>query len=120
LPARTDRQRPERLRKRADFLAARQYGVRRRGRFFVLEVRTRDDDGPPRMGITVTRKSGNAVQRNRIRRRLREAIRLEGARDMADGTDYVIIGRPEVLNAPFDLLKAELSRRIRGTAPHGH
>ena len=74
----------------------------------------RKDEGPPRLGITVTRKAGSAVERNRIRRRLREAVRTHAADDMRPGTDYVIVGRREILNASFPMLKDELSRRIRG------
>lgn len=104
---------PERLRKRAEFLAVRR-GDKRRGRLFLLEVLDRGDEGAPRVGFTVTRKVGNAVERNRIRRRLKEAVRLDAAGDMAAGKDYVIVGRSEILSVPFDDLKAELSRRIRG------
>jgi ribonuclease P protein component len=104
---------PQKLRKRAEFMAVRR-GEKRRGRFFLLEVMDRGDEGAPRVGLTVTRKAGNAVQRNRIRRRLREAIRLHAAGDMSPGNDYVIVGRPEILTAPFGSLKSELSRRIRG------
>ena len=69
--------------------------------------------------MTVTKKTGNAVVRNRIRRRLKEAMRVHAAGDMAQGSDYVIVGRREILAAPFDGLKAELSRRIRGRTPDG-
>lgn len=103
---------PRRLRKRAEFLAVRR-GETRRGRLFLLEVLDRGDDGAPRVGFTVTKKSGNAVQRNRIRRRLKEAIRRHAAGDMAPGNDYVIVGRSEILSAPFGQLAAELTRRIR-------
>jgi len=102
-----------RLRKRSEFLAARA-GQKRRGRLFLLEVLDRRDAGPPRLGITVTRKVGNAVVRNRIRRRIREAVRQYAADDMAIGNDYVVVGRNEVLDVPFETLKRELSRRIRG------
>lgn len=106
---------PARLTKRAEFLAVRR-GDKRRGRLFLLEVLDRGDEGPPRLGITVTKKVGNAVVRNRIRRRLREATRVYAARDMAPGTDYVIVGRRDILDAPFDALKDELARRFRGKA----
>lgn len=105
---------PQRLRKRAEFLAVRR-GERRRGRLFLLEVLPRGDTLPPRAGLTVTKKAGNAVQRNRIRRRLRDALRFHAAGDMALGTDYVIVGRAEILAAPFEALASELSRRIRGS-----
>jgi ribonuclease P protein component len=103
------------LRKRSEFIAV-QRGEKRRGPLFLLETRSREDAGPPRVGFTVTRKQGNAVERNRIRRRLREAIRSDPARDMKAGNDYVIVGRRDVLTAPFDRLKLELTRRIRGEA----
>ena len=101
-----------RLTKRSEFLAVR-HGEKRRGRLFLLEVLHRGDDRPPRVGFTVTKKTGNAVRRNRIRRRLKEALRVHAARDMAAGNDYVIVGREDVLAAPFGRLAAELSRRIR-------
>jgi ribonuclease P protein component len=102
-----------RLRKRAEFLAV-QRGEKRRGRFFLLEVLARNDEEAPRVGFTVTRKVGNAVIRNRIRRRLKEAVRRHAAGDMAPGNDYVIVGRSEALAAPFGELASELSRRILG------
>jgi ribonuclease P protein component len=105
---------PARLRKRAEFLAVRR-GEKRRGRLFLLEVLERGDDAPPRVGFTVTKKVGNAVVRNRIRRRLREAVRVHAAGDMAPGSDYVIVGREEMLAAPFAEIKSELSRRLRKT-----
>ncbi|MDN2567905.1 ribonuclease P protein component [Aquibium sp. A9E412] len=105
---------PARLKTRQEFLAVRR-GSKRRGRYFLLEVLDRHDDGPPRLGITVTKKTGNAVKRNRIRRRLREACRTGAAGDMACGKDYVIVGRRDILDVPFPLLKDELSRRFRGT-----
>lgn len=105
---------PHRLRKRSEFLAVRR-GEKRRGRFFLIEVLKRGDDRPPRVGFTVTKKTGNAVKRNRIRRRLKEALRLHAAGDMAPGNDYVIVGREEVASAPFAEIAAELSRRLRAS-----
>ncbi|MDR7033359.1 ribonuclease P protein component [Mesorhizobium sp. BE184] len=107
-------QEPGRLLKRAEFLAVRR-GEKRRGRLFLVEVLNRGDGNAPRVGFTVTKKVGNAVVRNRVRRRLKEAVRTHAAHDMATGNDYVIVGRDDVLSIPFDQLKAELSRRIRGT-----
>ena len=107
-------QNPERLLKRAEFLAVRR-GEKRRGRFFLVEVLDRGDGGAPHVGYTVTKKVGNAVVRNRVRRRLKEAVRTHAADDMMPGNDYVIVGRDDALRAPFGQLKAELSRRLRGT-----
>jgi ribonuclease P protein component len=107
-------QKPGRLLKRAEFLAVRR-GEKRRGRLFLVEALARGDGNAPRIGYTVTKKVGNAVVRNRIRRRLKEAVRTHAADDMAPGNDYVIVGREDVLGTPFGLLKAELSRRLRGS-----
>ncbi len=104
---------PARLRKRAEFLAVRA-GEKRRGRLFLVEALKRDDAQESRLGLTVSRKVGNAVVRNRVRRRLKEAVRVHAADDMAAGTDYVIVARRDVLTASFDALKAEIGRRFRG------
>jgi len=80
-----------------------------------MEVLDRGAEDAPRVGFTVTKKVGNAVVRNRIRRRLKEAVRTHAAGDMQPGRDYVIVGREDVLTVPFKQLAAELSRRIRGT-----
>lgn len=104
---------PARLKNRAEFLAVRR-GEKRRGPLFLLEVLERGDDAPARVGFTVTKKVGNAVVRNRVRRRLKEAVRIHAGGDMATGSDYVIVGRRDVLGVAFDDLVRELSRRMRG------
>ena len=113
MPGRGGRQGPDRLRERPEFLAV-QRGEKRRGRLFLLEVLARGDRGNSRYGITVTRKQGNSVERNRIRRRIREAVRTHAARDMIPGKDYVIVGWRDIIRAPFGELRDELSRRMRG------
>jgi ribonuclease P protein component len=90
----------ERLRQRADFLAA-ATGAKAPVAAFVLQARKRSDDGPVRVGFTVTKKVGNAVERNRVRRRLREVVRLSNASRMRTGHDYVLIGRRAALQLPF-------------------
>lgn len=104
---------PGRLRTREEFLAVRK-GERRKGPFFLLEVNARGSDGPPRVGYTVTKKQGNAVERNRMRRRLREAVRLAGGFAMKPGHDYVIVARRDALNASFSRLTSALEARIEG------
>lgn len=96
------------LRKRSEFLSVRR-GAKVRGAFVLVEALKRQDDDLPRLGLTVSRKNGNAVKRSRIKRRLREAVRLHGAGDMASGNDYVIVSTPKVLRAPFDALCADVS-----------
>jgi ribonuclease P protein component len=62
----------------------------------------------PRFGFTVTKQSGGAVQRNRIRRRLKEALRLLNPLPARPGHDYVILARPAALDMPFLALQGEL------------
>ncbi|KPF47298.1 ribonuclease P protein component [Rhizobium sp. G187] len=100
-----------RLKRRPQFLAVR-HGEARKGRLFLLEVLDRKDDAQPRVGFTVTKKHGNAVERNRMRRRLKEAVRLNAAFAMKPGHDYVIVARREVLEAPFEQLSKQLVHRI--------
>jgi ribonuclease P protein component, eubacterial len=103
-----------RLKSRPQFLAVRT-GESRRGRTFLLEVLDRQDpDSPPRVGFTVTKKHGNAVERNRMRRRLKEAVRQSAGFAMKAGHDYVIVARREVLTVPFAELTAQLAERIDG------
>ena len=62
-------------------------------RFLVLYWFPRDDDGEPRLGIAVPKGSGTAVDRNRVKRRLRETWR-DRLEDIPPGCDYVLIARP--------------------------
>lgn len=108
----------ERLRRRADFLAAAQ-GMRAPAAAFVLQVRRRPDEGPARVGFTVSRKVGNAVERNRARRRLREMVRAAGAAVVAAGHDYVVVGRRAALTHPFDRLIADFGSALRRATGRG-
>jgi ribonuclease P protein component len=101
----------QRLRQRADFLAA-AAGARAPAGGFVLQALDRREDGPVRVGFTVSKKVGNAVERNRVRRRLREVVRLAHAGDMRPGHDYVLIGRREALALPFERLVTDFGRAL--------
>ena len=97
----------ERMRHRADFLAA-AGGAKASSPAFTLQARARDDAAPPRVGFTVSKKVGNAVERNRVRRRLREVVRLAPAGRLQVGHDYVLIARRAALALPFARMAAEL------------
>ena len=101
-----------RLKSRRQFLYVRE-GERRKGPLFLLEMRDRyEPESPPRVGFTVTKKHGNAVERNRMRRRLKEAVRLSAGFAMQPGHDYVIVARRDVLHASFAELEDRLRERI--------
>jgi ribonuclease P protein component len=102
----------ERLKRRTDFRAA-AAAMQAPGRCFVLQARQCPDRADVRVGFTVSRQVGNAVERNRVRRRLRELIRLAAAGSLHPGHDYVLIGRRAALNSPFGDLMKELSTALR-------
>lgn len=80
---------------------------------FVLLVRPRGDDDPViRLGITVTKKIGNAVVRNRMKRRFR-ALARELFPDIGiAGADHVLIGRAGGVERDFDALRTELRKAL--------
>ena len=101
-----------RLKKRADFQRAAR-GMRWRGEAFALQARRREEDAAPRgarVGLTAARKIGGAVARNRMRRRLKEALRLTRNLETRDDHDYVLIAQREALTQRFEGLCADLAR----------
>lgn len=108
----------ERMRQRADFLAA-ATGIKVPSTAFVLQARNRRDRGPARFGFTVSKRVGNAVERNRVRRRLREIVRLSAATQVRAGHDYVLIGRRAALDLPFARLAQDFEGALR-RAHRGH
>jgi ribonuclease P protein component len=74
-----------------------------------------------RVGIVVSRKVGNAVVRNRVRRRLREALRALVAErprreDAPAGVDLLVVARPEAAGADYHQLRAALARALERSA----
>jgi ribonuclease P protein component len=114
----------ERLKRRNDFRAAAK-GLRASGRTFVLQALPRAETGAARVGFTVTRQVGNSVERNRVRRRLREMVRVSTAAGVAHlrhGHDYVLIGRRAALATPFGDMVQELNialARVHGSGNKG-
>jgi ribonuclease P protein component len=102
----------DRLTRRADYLAA-NAGRRAPTPGFVLLVRQRGDDEPAiRLGITVSKKVGGAVVRNRMKRRFRELARIVLPEDGIAGADHVLIGRAGGIGRPFAELRADLERAL--------
>lgn len=99
-----------RLKKRAEFVRAAR-GLRvGRSAFSLQAVPSQPED--PGLGFTVTKQQGNSPERNRIRRRLKEAARSCAA-DFLPQHDYVLVGRREALSLPFDRLTAELAAGLK-------
>ena len=102
------------LRKRADFLKA--ASARRQGtNGFLLQARDRQDGEPAaRIGFTASKKIGNAVLRNRAKRRLRALAREVLAPAARPGWDYVLVARPEAtVTRPYAELRADLEQALR-------
>ena len=97
---------PPSLTARSDFLRVQGEGRRfRRERLTVLVHGGELEN--PRVGYTVSRKVGNAVIRNRVRRRLREIVRLNQEL-LVTGFDYVIVGSPAAAASSYEALEHEL------------
>ncbi|PUB04309.1 ribonuclease P protein component [Novosphingobium sp. AAP1] len=117
-PARSPRRsaRLATMARRADFLAANR-GIRVARPGFVLLVNPLSRaDGSLRFGVTVTKKIGNAVARNRMKRRFRALLReLLPAHGIA-GADHVLIGRENGVERDFALLRSELGQALSRAA----
>jgi ribonuclease P protein component len=100
------------IKRRQDFLAAAR-GLTWATRGAVVQAHERGDSEPARIGFTVTRKLGNAVQRNRIKRRLREATRQVWAQRAQPGYDYVVIGRHSTPTRPFEKLVSDIDLALQ-------
>jgi ribonuclease P protein component len=102
--------RHRRVRKRREYLLVQQEGTRISLSHFILLIRDRSDELPPRLGITVTRKCGTAVERNRIKRYVRETFRLNPDW-LPSGIDLVVIAKSGTQTAEgFGVVARELLR----------
>lgn len=108
--------RARRVRKRADYLAVQGGGRRVSGAHYMLFARpSKTADQGARFGVTVSRKVGNAVLRNKVKRWVRESCRRM-QRELPAGLDLVIVARPSAASAgygPTALELANLARRLR-------
>jgi ribonuclease P protein component len=98
--------------KRSDFLAANR-GKRYATPGFVLLVKDRQDESPDiRLGITITKKVGNAVIRNRMRRRFRALAQEMLAQNGKAGADHILIGRDSGIERDFAALRADMVKAL--------
>jgi len=111
-----------RLKTRAEFLHVRG-GTRFAAPSLVLQARGRgavEGGGVARFGFTASKAIGGAVERNRARRRLKEAVRLTGADHAVEGYDYVLIARSGTVQRRFTELIKDLERalaKVHGSSP---
>ena len=101
----------ERLRTRAQFLAV-QSGLRANRATLTVEAKRRSENGPIGFGLTASRKIGNAVVRNRARRRMREAARQLLPKHGLAGVDYVLVARQAAPDAPWGALLDDLQNAL--------
>ena len=108
------------IRKRTDFLAANRGKRFVTASFVLLAHRRRPDHPVPaqtvRYGITVTKKIGNAVARNRMKRRFRELLAAVLPGHGITGVDHIMIGRKSDSEADFASMKADLEKGLRHLA----
>jgi ribonuclease P protein component len=97
---------PDTFKRRADFLRMASRGRKIAKPGFVMQICASETAAPLRVGYTATKKIGNAVARNRARRRLKEAARLTLAGLALDGVELVLICRQETASLPFAKLRA--------------
>ncbi len=103
-----------RLKRRAEFLWVRE-GLTERRRTLVVQARRRLDAGdqaPAGAGFTATRKVGGSVQRNRAKRRLREAARIVMPNQAQPGCDYVFIARAATLSCGWERLLDDMESAL--------
>jgi len=119
---RTETSRPQtlppaaRVRKRREFLEIQRVGRRVPTRHFLVVHVSRGQDASSRLGITVTRKIGIAVVRNRVKRAVREAFRRERS-GFAGGVDLVVIARDGAGRLAPGAIGAELRNAWRAVVP---
>ncbi len=108
------------LTRRADFLLAAQSGFKFVKPSVVVQARPRASQEPSnhpiRAGFTATKALGNAVVRNRVKRRLRAAARQLAPRYGLAGADYVFIGREQAYKGTFDDLIRDMKHALKRLA----
>lgn len=103
---------PVRLTRRSEFLRLAAQGRKFAKYGFVLQLEQKEPNSTLRVGYTATKKLGNAVVRNRSKRRLREAARVVLAEKSITGLELVLIARRETAEMDFNRLKQNLGKAL--------
>ena len=116
---RTKRSSVGRLKRRADFLRVAALRRKWAAPGLILQAAPQPEASIPeddiRVGFTASRKVGNAVKRNRARRRLKALVREMIATGADPGLDLVLIARPATVDRPFDELRRDLRQSLQRT-----
>jgi ribonuclease P protein component len=106
-----------RLKRRPEFLRVAATRLKWVAPGLIVQVRKRlveeEATNDARVGFTVSRKVGNSVKRNRVRRRLKAAADLIMTKHAQEGMDFVIIGRKNTLTRPFPALMADMTAALK-------
>jgi ribonuclease P protein component len=108
--------RHHRLRRRADFLRVQRHGLKRRTSHFVVQMLSRFDAGGPKLGITISRRIGNAVRRNRLKRRVRECFRVKLKPILPPTAAVVVIGLAGAGELDFATIDQQLTTAVTALA----
>lgn len=100
------------LKASGDFQRISRQGKRFSSPAFIMQALQRNDGEPFRLGFTVSRKVGNAVVRNRAKRRLREIVRLSGVAAALKGWEIVLIGKTAAADRDFALMQQEFRQAL--------
>ena len=99
----------QRLSHKRDFDRLQRLGRTYHGRFLSLRL-GRNQEGTVRVGFAIAKRLGKAVERNRLRRRLREILRLS---HIALGWDILVIAREDAVHQDYHTLRAEVENLLR-------
>lgn len=108
---------PDILTKRSDFVAASKRGDKAVAFSVIVQKRDRGDTATARYGITASKKIGNAVARNRAKRRLREIVRHVLTGQAEAGNDYVLIARHNTGTVEWGQLVKDFNKALKKTQP---
>lgn len=96
-----------------DYQRIARQGLKWHGPAFIMQTLKKDDGAPFRLGLTASRRVGNAVVRNRAKRRLREMVRLYVQKFSLSGFDLVLIARTAAATHDFAMMSADFEKGLK-------